>query len=205
MPKLTPTWLFILTIPVLLAAGCGTQDSGDVTTTVAAPPAAGETERDPDEPAREPDIFYVPTPPDVVDAMLEVAGVGPDDVVYDLGSGDGRIVIAAARDYGARGVGIDIDPQRIAEARENAEQAGVSNRVTFMEGDMFEADLSEATVVALYLLTELNLRLRPKLLSELEPGDRVVSHAFGMGDWEPEQLLDIDGRKVYYWRVPERQ
>lgn len=200
------TWSrnILLLMLVLPLAGCEAQESGEVTPTAtpeqdaAGNPGAGE-------PAREPDIFYVPTPAEVVDTMLKVAGVGEDDVVYDLGSGDGRIVIAAARDYGARGVGIDIDPERIAEARENAEQANVSDRVTFIEGDMFEVDLSEATVVALYLLTELNLRLRPKLLSELDPGDRVVSHAFAMGDWEPEQILDVDGRKVYYWVVPESQ
>lgn len=154
-------------------------------------------------PAREPDIFYLPTPPEVVDAMLKVANVGPSDIVYDLGSGDGRIVIAAARDYGASGVGIDIDPALNIEASANAERDGVSDRVRFIEADLFEADISEATVVTLYLLTDLNIKLMPKLLSDLKPGTRIVSHAFSMGDhWEPLQTLDIDGRQVFYWEVP---
>jgi SAM-dependent methyltransferase len=155
-----------------------------------------------DAPAREPDIFYLPTPPEVVDAMLKVANVGPDDIVYDLGSGDGRIVIAAARDYGASGVGIDIDPALVKQATENAIQQGVSDRVRFIEADMFLTDLSEATVVTMYLLTELNTRLMPKLLAELKPGSRIVSHAFLMGDWVPHERLDINGKMVYYWVVP---
>lgn len=155
-------------------------------------------------PAREPDIFYLPTPPEVVDAMLKIAKVGPGDIVYDLGSGDGRIVIAAARDYGATGIGIDIDPKLVAEATENARTAGVSDKVKFIEADLFTHDFSEATVVTLYLLTELNIRLKPKLWSELKPGTRIVSHAFGMGDWLPDQTLDIDGREVHYWEIPMR-
>jgi len=153
-------------------------------------------------PNREPDVGYVPTPQEVVDAMLKVANVGEDDVVYDLGSGDGRIVITAAREYGARGVGVDINPRRIREARENALQNMVTDRVHFIEGDLFEIDFSEATVVTLYLLRELNLKLRPKLLSELKPGTRIVSHAFSMGDWEPLEVLNINGNTVYYWVVP---
>jgi SAM-dependent methyltransferase len=153
-------------------------------------------------PIREPDVGYVPTPHEVVDAMLKVAGVGEDDIVYDLGSGDGRIVIAAARDYGARGVGIDINPRRIREARENAEIEKVTDRVTFIQGDIFVEDISEATVVTLYLLSELNLRLRPRLLNELEPGTRIVSHAFSMGDWRPVKTLLINEKLVYYWVVP---
>ena len=159
-------------------------------------------EQDTDVGARTPDVVYVPTPPKVVDAMLKAAEVGPDDVLYDLGSGDGRIPVTAARRWGTRGVGIDIDPQRIREANRNAEQAGVTDRVKFVEGDLFEADLSEATVITLYLLPALNLRLRPTLL-ELEPGTRIVSHAFDMGDWEPEQTIDVDGATVYRWTVPE--
>ena len=153
---------------------------------------------------RQPDVIYVPTPEDVVKAMLDVAKVTKNDMVYDLGCGDGRIVIAAARDYGARGVGIDIDPQRIREARENAKAAGVTDRVKFIEGDLFQADLSPATVVTLYLLESLNLKLKPKLMSELKPGTRVVSHAFSMGPWSPEQELDIDGRRVYFWTIPKQ-
>lgn len=153
-------------------------------------------------PVREPDVAYVPTPPEVVRAMLELANVGKDDIVYDLGSGDGRIVIAAARDYGARGVGIDVNPRRIREAQENARKNGVSDRVKFIQGDMFVEDISEATVVTLYLLRELNLRLRPKLLSELAPGTRIVSQTFTMGDWKPDKTLQVHGKQVYYWLIP---
>ena len=155
-------------------------------------------------PSRTPDVIYVPTPPDVVDAMLKLAKIGKDDVVYDLGCGDGRIVIAAAKQYGARGVGIDIDPQRIKEAEANAQAAGVSDRVSFRLGDLFEADLSPATAVTLYLLTSLNLKLRPKLLSELKPGTPVVSHQFDMGDWKPDETLELAGRRVYLWTVPPK-
>ena len=156
-------------------------------------------------PALARDVPFVPTPEKVVDRMLEIAQVGPNDVVYDLGSGDGRIVIAAARKYGARGVGIDIDPERIREARDNARSAGVSDRVEFREGDLFKADLSEATVVTLYLLSSVNLQLRPKLLSELKPGTRIVSHAFDMGDWKPLRTEKVGTSTVYYWIVPERK
>ncbi|HEX2334658.1 MAG TPA: class I SAM-dependent methyltransferase [Burkholderiales bacterium] len=151
------------------------------------------------------DVPFVPTPEKVVDRMLEMAKVGPNDVVYDLGSGDGRIVIAAAKKHGARGVGIDIDPDRIKEARANARKAGVSDRVDFREGDLFKTDLSEATVVTLYLLSSVNLQLRPKLLSELKPGTRIVSHAFDMGDWTPIKTEKVGSSTVYYWVVPERK
>ena len=155
----------------------------------------------PATPARLPDVIYVPTPEAVVNAMLEVARVASSDVVYDLGCGDGRIVIAAAKKYGARGVGIDIDPQRLAEARANASSAGVADRVEFRQEDLFEADIREATVVTLYLLPSLNLKLLPKLQRDLRPGTRLVSHAFDMGDWTPEQHLEVDGRHVYFWRL----
>jgi ribosomal protein L11 methylase PrmA len=137
----------------------------------------------------------------VVDAMLKVAKVSANDVVYDLGCGDGRIVVTAAKQFGARGVGIDIDPQRIREANENAKQNGVEGKVTFKETDLFTADIKEATVVTLYLLPALNLKLRPKLFKDLKPGTRIVSHSFDMGDWTPEQTLDIDGRTVYFWVI----
>lgn len=153
---------------------------------------------------RGPDVVFVPTPDDVVAKMLELAEVGPDDQVYDLGCGDGRIVIAAAQHYGARAVGIDIDPRRIAEATANARKAGVAGRVRFIEGDLFEADLRDATVVTLYLLTRLNAKLKPKLLQELQPGTRVVSHAFDMGDWAPERKEFVGASAVYLWRVPGR-
>jgi ribosomal protein L11 methylase PrmA len=151
------------------------------------------------------DVPFVPTPERVVAKMLEVAKVGPTDVVYDLGSGDGRIVIAAAKKHGARGVGIDIDPERVREARENARKAGIASRVEFREGDLFKADIREATVVTIYLLSNVNLQLRPKLLSELKPGTRVVSHAFDMGEWKPLATYKVGTSNVYYWVVPERK
>ena len=155
-------------------------------------------------PARRPDVIYVPTPEAVVEAMLQVANVGKDDVVYDLGCGDGRIPVTAAQKYGARGVGIDIDPERIAEANENVRRTSVGDRVKIIQGDLFEQDLSPATVVTLYLLPSLNVKLMPKLMKELKPGTRIVSHAFDMGDWKPEKELDVEGRKVYYWTIPKR-
>lgn len=153
---------------------------------------------------RVPDAPFVPTANAVVDAMLKLAGTGPGDVVYDLGCGDGRIVIAAARDFGARGVGIDINPKRIAEARENAQEAGVTARVRFEEADFFQADIGEASVVTLYLFTDVNRRLRPKLLAELKPGTRIVSNTFGIDGWEPEKEQVVDGRRIMLWTVPER-
>ncbi len=157
-------------------------------------------------PLRAPDVIYVPTPPEVVAAMLKVAKVGKGDIVYDLGSGDGRIVISAVKDFGAaRGTGIDINPERIKEANENAKTAGVTDRVQFLNQDLFTTPLGEATVVTLYLLPSLNLKLLPKLKAELKPGTRIVSHAFDMGnEWAPEQTLDVDGRRVYYWTIPKR-
>ncbi len=154
---------------------------------------------------RTPDVIYVPTPQEVVDAMLKLANVTKDDVVYDLGCGDGRIVVTAAKVYGARGVGIDIDPQRIREANENVQAAGVGDRVKIIEGDLFTAPIGEATVVTLYLLSSLNLKLMPKLQSELKPGTRIVSHAFDMGsEWPPEQQIEVDGRNVYFWTIPKK-
>jgi len=151
--------------------------------------------------SRTPDVGFVPTPEDVVAGMLRLASVKRGDVVYDLGSGDGRIVIAAAKRYGARGVGIDIDPERIEEASRNARAAKVSDRVRFLNQDLFESDLSEATVVTLYLLPRLNLRLRPKLLAELKPGTRVVSHGFDMGDWKPDRVAQVGSTTIYLWTI----
>lgn len=153
-------------------------------------------------PLRAPDVRYEPSSPEVVTAMLKLAGVKKGDVVYDLGCGDGRIVIAAAEKFGARGVGIDIDPERIKEARANARKAGVTGRVKFRNEDLFEADIRQATVVALYLFPRVNLRLRPKLWKELRPGTRIVSHYHDMGDWKPEKEIEADGHKIYYWTVP---
>ncbi|MGH8083992.1 MAG: SAM-dependent methyltransferase [Lysobacter sp.] len=156
----------------------------------------------PDDGIHHPDVVFVPTPHEVVDEMLRVAGVGADDVLYDLGSGDGRIPITAAKRWGTRGVGIDIDPKRIREANQAAEEAGVTDAVEFIEADLFEADLADATVITLYLLPDLNLRLRPTLL-ELEPGTRIVSHNYHMGDWEPDRHSTVGHAQVYFWTVPE--
>ncbi len=150
---------------------------------------------------RAPDVIYVPTPQDVVDAMLALAGVTAKDVVYDLGSGDGRIPITAAQRYGARAVGIDIDPERIKEANENLAKANVSDKVRFLNQDLFETDISEATVVTLYLRPDLNLKLMPKLKA-LRKGTRIVSHSFNMGsEWPPEKTEDVKGRTIYYWTI----
>ena len=154
---------------------------------------------------RTPDVIFVPTPNDVVNKMLEMAKVTATDVVYDLGCGDGRIVITATQRYGCRGVGIDIDPERIREATGNVQKAKVADKVKLIQGDLFETDIGEATVVTLYLLTELNLKLRPKLMKELRPGTRVVSHAFAMGDWKPERTEQVNGASVYLWRIPPRK
>jgi SAM-dependent methyltransferase len=173
---------------------------------------------------KKPEVPYVPTPDNVVLEMLKMAQVDKDDLVYDLGCGDGRIVIAAVSKFGCRGVGVDIDPERIKESNENAKRAGVSDRVQFMQMDLFDADISKATVVTLYLLSEVNLRLRPKLLRELSPGTRVVSHAFSMGEWKAEATSSVkldeymdpyvqdyrdpftldfwDFHTVYFWIVP---
>ncbi len=152
------------------------------------------------------DVPYVPTRHAVVDEMLRLARVAKDDVVYDLGCGDGRLIIGAASKYGARGVGFDIDPERIKECLENAEKAGVRDKVKFVLGDLFEADFHEATVMPMYLLTSVNLKLRPKILKELRPGARVVSHNFGMDNWHPDEqsvvrVEDI-AHDVYLWIVP---
>jgi len=153
------------------------------------------------------DVPYVPTPQEVVDKMLDVAAVKAGDVVYDLGCGDGRIVVTAARDRGARGVGIDLNPQRIAEATANAQSAGVADKVKFRVGDLYKADVSQATVVTLYLLPEVNRKLRPQLWKQLKVGTRVVSHAFDMGNaWPPERVERVGGRDIYYWTIrPEHK
>jgi precorrin-6B methylase 2 len=154
---------------------------------------------------RRPDVMYVPTRQEVVTAMLKLAAVTKDDVVYDLGCGDGRIPVTAARDFGARGVGIDIDPQRITEANANVKQAGVGEKVKIMEGDLFEADIRPATVVTLYLLQGLNEKLKPKLMRDLKPGTRIVSHAFDMGDWQPDKTEEISGARIFLWTIPAKK
>lgn len=177
-------------VALLLIAGCAAAP-----VTAAAP-----------SPAPSLDVVWVPSAPEVIAVMLEAARVGPDDLVYDLGCGEGEIVIAAAR-RGAHAVGVDLDPERIANARLNATRAGVTSRVTFIERDLFATDVSAATVVTLYLGPEVNRRLRPKLLRELRPGTRIVSHDFSLGDWEPERTISVaqaPGHVVYLWRVPPR-
>ena len=155
---------------------------------------------------RGPDVIFVPTPNEVVNMMLKLAGVTKKDTVYDLGCGDGRIVITAAQKYGARGVGIDIDPQRVKEANERVQKTGVTDKVKIMNADLFETDISQATVVTLYLLPSLNQKLIPKLNKELKPGTRVVSQSFDMGDQNPpEKTEDVNGRKVYLWRTPLKE
>jgi precorrin-6B methylase 2 len=166
------------------------------------------------KPHREPDVPYVPTTEAAVQAMLKLAGVKNTDILYDLGCGDGRIVVAAASKYGARAVGIDINPTRINEAKENAKKAGVEKLVRFEENDLFQADIHEATVVTLFLLPQINLKLRPKLLQDLKPGTRVVSNTFDMGDWKPDREATVDdggdestylSHRLYLWTVPPRK
>jgi tRNA G37 N-methylase Trm5 len=152
-----------------------------------------------------PDVIYVPTPHEVVDEMLKLAKVGPGDVLYDLGSGDGRIPVAAAKRFGIRAVGVDIDPVRIEEAKENARKNGVAKLVEFRNEDLFKTRFSEATVVTLYLLPDLNVKLRPRLLAELKPGTRIVSHQFDMGTWKPERRVELNGRTIYLWTIPPRK
>lgn len=151
----------------------------------------------------EADVPFVETPQVVVDSMLALANVSEKDVVYDLGSGDGRIVITAAEKYGARGVGIEIRPELVKKARQNAREAGVEDQVEFRQGDFYEADISDATVVTMYLLPNVNLKLRSKLIEELSPGTRVVSHAFDMDEWEPDKKTVVDGNTIYLWTIPE--
>lgn len=194
-------WAVSGSILVLGMAGC--TQTAQAPSNTSQPPAQSSPNAPTVTPARSPDVIYVPTPVAVVDKMLELANVQANDLIYDLGSGDGRIVIAAAQKYGARGIGIEIDPKRIQAANENAKKAGVSDRVQFLQQDLFQTDFSNATVVTLYLLPRLNLKLRPKLLQELKPGTRVVSHAFDMGEWKPEQVVEVEGRTIYYWVVPE--
>ena len=154
---------------------------------------------------RTPDVIYVPTPQEVVEDMLRLADVKKGDVLYDLGSGDGRIAVTAAKKYGVRAVGIDIDPERIREANENARKNGVQKLVQFRREDLFAADFREASVVTLYLLPDLNLKLLPRLQAQLKPGTRVVSHQFDMGDWRPDKVLESGGRTVYFWVMPGKR
>jgi precorrin-6B methylase 2 len=150
------------------------------------------------------DVPYVPTRPNVVSGMLKLANLKKGDVLYDLGCGDGRIVVAAAKQYGVTAVGFDIDPERIAEANANAKNAGVSDRVKFVNANLFKTDLSKASVITMYLLPTVNMQLRPKILA-LKPGTRIVSHAFDMGDWKPDKTEQVDGSTIYFWTVPAKK
>ncbi|AFY93503.1 SAM-dependent methyltransferase [Chamaesiphon minutus] len=187
----------------LISVGCSQTPVANESTQVQTPAATTQS-----QPLRQPDVVYVPTPPEVVDRMLAIAKVNRNDVLYDLGSGDGRIPVTAAQKFGIRATGIDINPQRIKEANANAKQAGVSDRVRFLNQDLFQSKFSDATVVTLYLLPELNVKLRPQLLSQLKPGTRIVSHDFGMGEWKPEQTaqVQVNGRthNIYFWTVPAK-
>lgn len=182
-------WLAVLVSVIAIAATSGCEQS----------PAAGQAA------LRAPDVVFEPTPHSVVAEMLKLAQVGANDVVYDLGCGDGRIVIAAVKQSGARGVCVDIDPQRIAESRANAQRSGVAQRILFLNQDLFETDIGDATVVTLFLWPSVNLKLRPKLWRELRPGTRVVSYIHTMGDWPPRESRDVEGargpRKLLLWHV----
>jgi tRNA G37 N-methylase Trm5 len=180
-------------IPALLVAA-------QLVLLAAAPVAAQETRR-----TQAPDVIFVPTPYEVVEEMLRLAQVKKGDVLYDLGSGDGRIPVTAAKKYGIRAVGVDIDPERIMEAKENARKNGVTGLVQFRQEDLFKTDFHEASVVTLYLLPDLNVKLRPRLLAELKPGTRIVSHQFDMGTWKPEKKIELNGRTVYLWTVPAKK
>jgi hypothetical protein len=192
------TFMTSISLVGLALTGCAQTSTSTATSEPSTAPQQAQVEESPQL-----DVPYVPTPTEVVDAMLKVAKVGKNDVLYDLGSGDGRIPITAAKRFGTRGFGVDIDPQRIQEANANAKKEGVSDRVKFAQQDLFKTDLSKATVISLYLLPRINLELRPKLL-QLKPGTRIVSHAFDMGDWKPDQVVNVGGAKVYYWVVPEK-
>lgn len=207
MGSLPQRIVFVLLSTLLLIAWAGEATAQAPDTSVADSLARAVPSGASDADSTDKDAPYVPTTSAVVDTMLQVAGVSSDDVVYDLGSGDGRIPIAAAKKYGARGVGIEIDSALVAKARARARAAGVADKVRFRQGDLFNANLEDATVVTLYLWPEVNIRLRPKLLRELDPGDRIVSHDFRMGTWTPERAVyagegNTGPERVYLWTVP---
>ena len=185
MRKFNPLWVAVLVSSIGIGAQLRAQDEA------------------PAQPVKK-DVPYVPTPQPVVDRMLEMADVKKDDVVYDLGCGDGRMVVTAAKKYGAKGVGVDIDPQRIKESKENAKSAGVTDKVEFSIKDLFEMEFGEADVLTMYLLPQVNLKLRPKILSDMKPGSRVVSHSFDMDDWKPDAEDEVDSSTIYFWIVPAK-
>lgn len=204
--RLLPTrthFVVLCLLSCLLLVGCGDDEASapanDSQATLSTP---SDTPLDTLS-SPEGDVPFVESPQPIVNKMLELANVSESDIVYDLGSGDGRIPITAAQKYGAQGVGIEIKPRLVKKARQNAENAGVSDRVTFQQGDLFEADIGEATVVTLYLLPSVNAKLRPKLFRELAPGTRVVSHDFDMDEWEPDTTWTSNGETVYRWTIPD--
>jgi len=196
-----------MSVGSVVLAGCAQQRNFDEVQTSQTTPQTQQSAPTVQAQEREADVPYVPTPNEVVDRMLQLANVTGDDTLYDLGSGDGRIIITAAQRYGTRGTGIDINPELVQQSQANAQSANVADRVEFVQQDLFQTDLSNATVVTLYLLPDINLKLRPKLLRELKPGTRIVSHDFDMGEWEPEQVVQVQGpdrqHTIYYWIVPE--
>jgi SAM-dependent methyltransferase len=191
-----PGRVFLIFAALLCAGAMAARDA-----VAACAPARGDAQPDAAQ-VHEAEVLYLPTPQPVVEAMLRLAGVSRSDVVYDLGSGDGRIPIAAARGHGARGVGIELDGRMIERARCNAREAGMERLVEFRQEDLFGADLSKATVVTLFLFPEMNRRLAPKLFAELRPGTRIVSHRFGLGDRPPDMSVEADGHPLLLWKVP---
>jgi SAM-dependent methyltransferase len=211
MNAVSRRWLFSLVVVLVLAiAGYAAPASAQSPAPAVPPPPAANAPINPDDPDVRPgtpgkDVIFLPTPQQVVSAMLDLAKVTDKDVVYDLGSGDGRTPISAAKEHGARAVGVEFNPKLVALSRQNAEQAGVADRVKFINADLFQTDISEATVVTLYLLGSLNQKLLPKLRNELKPGTRIVSHAFTMGeDWKPDDQRTVDGKTIYLWIVPAK-
>ncbi len=196
--------LLVVSVSVtsLMFTGCTQQRNFEAEAEAQAPTTTAQPQE------RQANVPYVPTPEKVVDRMLKLANVSSNDVLYDLGSGDGRIPITAVQKYGAsRATGIEINPELVQRSRENSQKAGVTDRVAFLQQDLFQTDLSQATVVTLYLLPSVNLQLQPKLLQELKPGTRIISHDFDMGEWKPERVERVQGparqHTIYYWVVPE--
>jgi SAM-dependent methyltransferase len=198
MDRIVSGRAFLIVAALFVAGASGARDAA-----ASCAPARGAAQADAAQ-VHEAEVLYLPTPRPVVEAMLRLAGVTRSDVVYDLGSGDGRIPIAAAHVYGARGVGIELDGRMIERARCHAREAGMERLVEFRQEDLFLADLREATVVTLFLFPQMNQRLRPKLAAELRPGARIVSHRFGIGDWAPERVVEIGGHQILLWTVPHR-
>lgn len=203
VPRLSLVCALVI-VGILPLAGCA-QDQDTSETQTPEIQSATPSESTVGDTAVDADVPYVATPQKTVEAMLELAQVTEDDTVYDLGSGDGRIPIEAAKRYGARAVGIEIKPSLVDRARKNAKLSGVSDKVEFRQQDIFKADFSDATVVTMYLFPEVNIKLRPMLFEQLEPGDRVVSHSFDMDEWEPDSTVQVNNDVLYLWTIPEER